>query len=85
MNWQEAHALVTGGTRGIGTQLVTQLLAKGAQVTGTGTTEQALASDCAIFDGVAKRRAEIDVGATALLRLIMRLSPSLGEPIMIGR
>ena len=40
---------------------------------------------CAILDGVAKRRAEIDVGATALLRLIMRLSPSLGERIMIGR
>jgi hypothetical protein len=39
----------------------------------------------AILDGVAKRRAEIDVGATALLRLIMRLSPSLGERIMIGR
>jgi hypothetical protein len=40
---------------------------------------------CAILDGVAKRRAEIDVGATALLRLIKQLSPSLGEPIMIGR
>lgn len=37
------------------------------------------------LDGVAKGRAEIDVGATALLRLILRLSPALGERIMIGR
>jgi len=43
MKWHEVHALVTGGTRGIGLQLVTQLLAKGAQVTATGTTEEALA------------------------------------------
>jgi hypothetical protein len=34
---------------------------------------------------VAKGRAAIDVGATALLRLILRLSPGLGERIMIGR
>lgn len=43
MDWHEVHALVTGGTRGIGLQLVTQLLARGARVTATGTTEQALA------------------------------------------
>lgn len=42
MDWHQTHALVTGGTRGIGLQLVTQLLAKGAQVTATGTNEQAL-------------------------------------------
>jgi hypothetical protein len=29
--------------------------------------------------------AEIDVGATTLLRLILRLSPALDERIMIGR
>ena len=43
MNWHETHALVTGGTRGIGLQLVKQLLAKGAKVTATGTSEQTLA------------------------------------------
>lgn len=43
MNWHETHALVTGGTRGIGLELVTQLLAKGAKVTATGTTDSSLA------------------------------------------
>lgn len=42
MNWHETHALVTGGTRGIGLQLVKQLLDKGAKVTATGTTETSL-------------------------------------------
>jgi uncharacterized oxidoreductase len=46
-------------------------------------SEAAAASQ--ILDGVAKGRAAIDVGATALLRLILRLSPGLGERIMIGR
>lgn len=43
MNWHETHALVTGGTRGIGLELVTQLLAQGAKVTATGTSETSLA------------------------------------------
>ena len=43
MNWHETHALVTGGTRGIGLELVTQLLARGAKVTATGTTDSSLA------------------------------------------
>ena len=38
-----------------------------------------------ILNGIAKGSAEIDVGATALLRWILRLSPALGERIMIGR
>jgi hypothetical protein len=38
-----------------------------------------------ILDPAAKRSAEIDVGATALLRLITRSSPTLGERTMIGR
>jgi uncharacterized oxidoreductase len=38
-----------------------------------------------ILKGIAKGSAEIDVGATALLRWILRLSPALGERIMIGR
>lgn len=38
-----------------------------------------------ILAGVANGRAEIDVGATWLLRFILRLSPALGERIMIGR
>lgn len=42
MNWHDTHALVTGGTRGIGLQLVTQLVARGATVTATGTTEHSL-------------------------------------------
>lgn len=42
MNWHETHALVTGGTRGIGLELVTQLLAQGAKVTATGTHEGGL-------------------------------------------
>ncbi len=42
MNWRDTHALVTGGTRGIGLQLVQGLLARGARVTATGTQPQAL-------------------------------------------
>jgi uncharacterized oxidoreductase len=38
-----------------------------------------------ILHGAAKGRLEIDVGATGLLRFILRLSPTLGERIMIGR
>ena len=45
----------------------------------------AAAAASQILDGVTKGRAEIDVGATALLRLILRLSPALGGRIMIGR
>jgi uncharacterized oxidoreductase len=43
MDWHDIQALVTGGTRGIGLQLVTQLVAKGVKVTATGTSESALA------------------------------------------
>lgn len=39
MNWQQTHVLVTGGSRGIGEQLVRELLAQGARVTATATTE----------------------------------------------
>lgn len=39
MNWKTKHALVTGGTRGIGEQLVRDLLARGTRVTATGTSE----------------------------------------------
>ena len=38
MNWNQTHALVTGGTRGIGRALVELLLEKGAAVTATGRT-----------------------------------------------
>jgi len=38
MNWKQTHALVTGGTRGIGRALVDFLLEKGASVTATGRT-----------------------------------------------
>ena len=38
-----------------------------------------------ILAGVAAGRPEIDVGMTRLLRAIMRLSPALGEAIMIGK
>lgn len=38
MNWNQTHALVTGGTRGIGRALVDLLLEKGAAVTATGRT-----------------------------------------------
>jgi NAD(P)-dependent dehydrogenase (short-subunit alcohol dehydrogenase family) len=77
MKWHDTHALVTGGTRGIGLQLVKQLLDKGAQVTATGTTEQSLSEP--------RRFIARAWGATALLRWILRLSPALGERIMIGR
>jgi uncharacterized oxidoreductase len=40
MNWNQIHALVTGGTRGIGAELVQQLHAKGAKVVATGSTLQ---------------------------------------------
>ncbi len=36
MNWHQTHALVTGGTRGIGRALVDLLVEKGAAVTATG-------------------------------------------------
>lgn len=38
-----------------------------------------------ILAGVAAGRPEVDVGMTRLLRAIMRLSPALGETIMIGK
>lgn len=38
-----------------------------------------------ILIGVAAGRQEIDVGATRILRAVMRLSPALGEAIMIRR
>ena len=38
-----------------------------------------------ILHGIDKGKHEIDVGATSLLRLIMRISPALGERIMIGK
>lgn len=38
MNWNQTHALVTGGTRGIGRALVDLLLEKGAAATATGRT-----------------------------------------------
>jgi uncharacterized oxidoreductase len=38
MKWQQTHALVTGGTRGIGRALVDLLVEKGADVTATGRT-----------------------------------------------
>ena len=92
MNWQDVHALVTFVGPVELTRLVLPRLAREphAQVdfltSGLALTPKSSSPVyCAILDGVAKRRAEIDVGATALLRLIMRLSPSLGEPIMIGR
>lgn len=43
MNLRQAHVLVTGGTRGIGEQLVRELLAQGARVTATGTTDASVA------------------------------------------
>jgi len=38
-----------------------------------------------ILNGIAKGRAEIDMGATALLRRFLRLSLASRERIMIGR
>ena len=38
-----------------------------------------------ILNGIAKGRAEIDMGAMALLHRILRLSLALRERIMIGR
>jgi len=38
MKWNQTHALVTGGTRGIGRALVDHLVEKGASVTATGRT-----------------------------------------------
>jgi uncharacterized oxidoreductase len=39
MTWKAHHALVTGGTRGIGEQLVRDLVQRGVRVTATGTRE----------------------------------------------
>lgn len=38
-----------------------------------------------ILDGIAAGRDEVDVGATRLLRMLMRLTPALGERLMIAR
>jgi uncharacterized oxidoreductase len=42
MNWNQTQALITGGTRGIGRELVIQLLDRGATVIGTGQTPQSV-------------------------------------------
>jgi len=42
MNWSQTQALVTGGTRGIGRELVIQLLEHGARVIATGQTLQSV-------------------------------------------
>lgn len=43
MKWQQTHAVVTGGTRGIGLARVDLLVEKGAVVTATGRISPALA------------------------------------------
>jgi uncharacterized oxidoreductase len=52
MTWQGRHVLVTGGTRGIGRELVLLLVARGARVTATGTTPQGVAEAAAACPGV---------------------------------
>lgn len=42
MNWAQHKVLVTGGTRGIGRELVLGLLARGAQVYATGATAESV-------------------------------------------
>lgn len=42
MNWGQYKVLVTGGTRGIGRELVLGLLARGAQVYSTGATQHSV-------------------------------------------
>ena len=44
MNWEQTVALVTGGTRGIGKELVKQLTAKGATVIATGQSLQSISA-----------------------------------------
>jgi uncharacterized oxidoreductase len=68
MNWTQTHALVTGGSRGIGRALVDLLLEKGAAVTATGRTSASVEQaqqDCPrahwlVFDqSDANQRAEL--------------------------
>lgn len=53
---------------------------------GRGTRKMAPAAVAdAILRGLDAGRREIDIGATRLLRLLLRLSPALAERIMLGR
>jgi uncharacterized oxidoreductase len=52
MNWAAHKVLVTGGTRGIGRELVLQLQALGAQVVATGQSAASVATAAAALPGV---------------------------------
>jgi hypothetical protein len=74
MKWNQTHALVTGGTCGFGRTLASVNQAR---------LEYPAASQ--IVRGIESGKEEIYVGASALLRVISRISPSLAEAIMIKR
>lgn len=52
MKWAEQKVLVTGGTRGIGRELVLGLLARGARVYATGATEKSVQHAAQTLPGV---------------------------------
>lgn len=71
------HALVVGGTSGIGAAIGRGLQAAGAQVTVTGATEAEAARALAAPDGAGKRAARLDVADSDAVRALIGGLPRL--------
>lgn len=76
MYWQEKNVLVTGGTRGIGQEMVQQLTRAGASVVSTGQSTNSVASACREMPGAQWLVCDLaDAGSRAALLQALRQCP----------